>query len=103
MAKCDRLLKPLRSLLIRVSGRSDIDHDGWRNHWQSSSTAALFKQMLSSYSTKVYVQLYTSSNVLAATAFLYGLADDELTTGEKNDHDPHYPVINAAKAIVLAM
>ena len=38
-------------------------------------------------------------NVLSATAFLYGLAEDELRPHELNACDPQYPVIVAARAV----
>ncbi|MBX5438181.1 MAG: glycosyltransferase, partial [Thermoflavifilum sp.] len=99
IAECHRLLKSGGALLITVPGISAIDHDEWRDNWQGSYTAVSLKRLLCTCFAPEHLNLHTYGNVLAATAFLYGLADDELSTAEKNDHDPHYPVIIAACAI----
>ena len=38
-------------------------------------------------------------NVLAATAFLYGLASEELRPAELNHHDPDYQLVIAIRAV----
>jgi len=99
IAECHRLLKPGGSLLLTVPGISPIDHDEWKESWQGSFTAVSLRRLLRGSFCEENIRLYTYGNVLAATAFLYGLADDELTAEEKDDHDPHFPVIIAACAI----
>jgi hypothetical protein len=43
--------------------------------------------------------LQTHGNVLAATAFLQGLAVEDLRPPELDRHDPHYQVIITARAV----
>jgi hypothetical protein len=44
------------------------------------------------------VQVQAYGNLLAAIAFLEGLASDELSHGELNDRDNHYQIIVASRA-----
>jgi len=57
----------------------------------------------SGFSAKLFhpsdLQIETYGNVLAATAFLYGLADVELEQDELDALDPHYQVVITARAV----
>ncbi|SFV32058.1 glycosyltransferase [Thermoflavifilum thermophilum] len=99
IAECSRLLKPGGALLLTVPGITPIDHDEWKDSWQGSFTSTSLSRLLRTSFAPENLNLHTYGNVLAATAFLYGLVEDELTDAEKNDHDPHFPVIIAACAI----
>jgi len=48
---------------------------------------------------KANISVSAYGNVLAAVAFLYGLAESELRPSELDTHDPQYPVIVAARAV----
>jgi hypothetical protein len=45
------------------------------------------------------ISVTSYGNVLAAVAFLHGLAESELRSTELDADDPHYPVIVAARAV----
>jgi hypothetical protein len=45
------------------------------------------------------VHVESHGNVLAAVAFLHGLAAHELTCAELDDHDPLYQLVITARAM----
>jgi hypothetical protein len=59
------------------------------------SAEKLFEEIFSAERLEVC----SYGNVLAATAFLYGLAEEELRREELEAYDPHYPVIVAVRAV----
>lgn len=93
---CYRILKPGGSLLLTVPGISHIAQDQWGKYWYWSFTDASLTRMLDEVFKK-QIQINTSGNVLAATAFLYGMGRYELSDKILNDHDPHYQVIITAQ------
>ena len=99
LATLHRILKPGGILLTTVPGISQIarepgyaEADSWR--FTTSSVQRLFTEFFAE--TAVHVQSY--GNVLAASAFLYGLAVHELETNELDYHDRDYPVIISVRA-----
>jgi glycosyltransferase involved in cell wall biosynthesis len=94
-----RILKPGGILLATLPGISQIcrdraypEADSWR--FTASSARRLFNEYF--LENELCVQSY--GNVLAATAFLYGLATCELKPDELNHHDSDYPVILGVRA-----
>jgi hypothetical protein len=94
-----RILKPGGTLLVTLPCISQIcrdpgypDTDSWR--FSSYSARRLFSEYFCE--KDIYTQSY--GNVLAATAFLYGLATRELRASELDHHDPDYPVIIGVRA-----
>jgi SAM-dependent methyltransferase len=93
-----RMLKPGGVLLATVPGISSIEHDAkWPPFWTLSPTALRRLLEASFGDTNVNVSAY--GNVLAAVAFLHGLAESELQPAELDTHDPEYPVTVAARAV----
>ncbi|MBI1789613.1 MAG: glycosyltransferase [Acidobacteria bacterium] len=95
----ERILKPGGVLLATLPGISricrdqlDPESDCWR--FTASSARRLFAECLPAADLRVN----TYGNVLAAAAFLYGLASHELSPHELDHHDPDYPVIVAVAA-----
>lgn len=102
VASLHKMLKPGGALLVslpgisqRVRGRmlGGAGMDCWRYTADSANRlfAAAFGQ--------TNVQISTYGNVLAATAFLHGLVESELTRDELEFHDPDYEVLIAVKAV----
>lgn len=96
---CHRLLKPGGALLMTVPGISQIDYGEWGNTWYWSFTGKAIQKLLSEYFNPVDTLVQTHGNVLAASAFLYGMGQHEISNKEKDENDPHYQVIITARAI----
>jgi SAM-dependent methyltransferase len=95
-----RILKPGGTALITVPGISQIirpDIDTWGDYWRFTSLSArrLFEEVFEA--ENVTVDAY--GNVLTASAFLYGLAVEDLKRGELELHDPDYQVTICVKAV----
>lgn len=95
-----RLLKPGGVLLLTTPGISQIsryDMDHWGDYWRFTSASA--HRLFSEVFREDRVRIETYGNVLAATAFLYGLAAEELTEDELDYYDPDYEVTIAVCAM----
>jgi SAM-dependent methyltransferase len=99
LAHAVRVLKPGGTLLLTVPAVSrvppeegSLDTDYWR--FTEASVRRLLSELLPLEAFEVSVY----GNVLAATAFLQGLAAEELRAEELDQCDPHFPVIVAARA-----
>jgi SAM-dependent methyltransferase len=93
------VLKPGGVALITVPGISKIsryDMDRWGYYW--SFTTASMRRLLTAYFPSEGVEIEAHGNVLAATAFLHGLASEELRRKELDSLDPDYEVIITARA-----
>jgi SAM-dependent methyltransferase len=99
VATLHRMLKAGGVLLVTVPGVSSIDRGEWGATWYWSLTPAALQRLLEERFGREGVAVSCQGNVLAATAFLYGLVDSELEREELESPDPHYPVIVAARAV----
>lgn len=92
-----RMLRPGGSLLLTVGGISPVsrfDRERWGFFWWF--TAQSVERLLSDVFGRTPA-VRTYGNVLAATAFLHGLAVEDLPDASRLDAvDPDYPVIVAA-------
>ena len=89
---CHRLLRPGGVLLVTGPAVSRVRQgDYWR------FTPAALGRLLEEAFGKVTVRGY--GNVLAATAFLSGMAREEVPRRLLDKHDEHFPVIVAARAV----
>ena len=93
------LLKPGGVILLTVPGISSLCRKaGTADSWCWSFThISLHRLMVSQFGAE-QVDIRSYGNVCTATAFLHGLAADELETFEFDAFDPDYPVIVAARA-----
>ncbi len=98
---CARLLKPGGVLLCTAPAVRRIDYedgglqagDFWR------FTEASLRRLFAEAFAPGGVEVQSFGNVLAATAFLYGLAPRELTPGELDHVDPWFPVLYGVRAV----
>jgi len=95
-----RILKPNGVLLVTVSGINRIsryDMDRWGEYWRLTTLSAsrLFEEIFPP--SNVTVQGY--GNVLAAVAFLHGLAVSELSQQELDYCDPDYEILIGVRAV----
>jgi SAM-dependent methyltransferase len=94
-----RILKPGGVLLATFPGLSPIsryDMEQWGHFWAFTSLSAqrLFEEVF----PPDYVQIKPYGNVLAATAFLYGIAAQELRRGELEYFDRDYETLIGVRA-----
>ena len=93
-----RILKPGGVLLLTVPGITQIprvESSSW--YWSFSSLAA--ERLFGGAFAGGTVDVASHGNVLAATAFLYGLAERELRDHELDANDPDYPVTITVRAV----
>jgi Methyltransferase domain len=95
-----RILKPGGTLLLTTAGIAKIGRrlgrDDWGEYWHltTQSTEALLKNAF----PEGTIVVESHGNVLAAAAYLYGLATEELTTAELDYVDPDIEIIVTATA-----
>jgi SAM-dependent methyltransferase len=99
IATLHRMLKPSGVLLATVPGVSSIDRGQWGSSWYWSLSPAALSRLLEEKFDSANVNVIAYGNVLAAVAFLHGLAEHELSAAELDAHDPQYPMIAAARAV----
>jgi SAM-dependent methyltransferase len=99
LATLHRILKPGGTLLLTVPGITSISYDQWSTQWFWSFTDSSIRYLLQGLFANGDVEVSTFGNVLAATAFLQGIATQELTAAELDEHDPKYPCTIAARAV----
>ena len=99
IATLHRMLKPGGVLLATVPGVSSIDRGEWGSSWYWSLSPAALRRLLEEKFDSANVSVTAYGNVLAAVAFLHGLAEHELSAAELDAHDPQYPMIAAARAV----
>lgn len=93
-----RILAPGGVLLATFPGLSRISHTEWDGSWFWQFTSASARRLLQEAFPGGDVRVEVFGNVLTATAFLYGLAAEELTDAELTHHDPDYEVLIAIRA-----
>jgi len=95
-----RILRPGGVVLVTVSGiskisRYDVDH--WGHFWNFTSLSA--RRRFEEVFSRAHVRVNSYGNVLAAVAFLHGLAAAELRQADLDHHDPDYELIIAIRAV----
>jgi SAM-dependent methyltransferase len=98
LTRCARLLRPGGVLLAtlpclsRVDPAAGLDGDCWR--LTEASARALFAAAF----PPERVEVHAYGNVLAGTAFLYGLSGDDVGAEELGVLDPYFPVLLGVRA-----
>jgi SAM-dependent methyltransferase len=92
-----RILKPGGVLLLTVPGISPISRDQWGQSWYWGFTTLSVRRLLEEAFPSVCVEVDAYGNVLAATAFLQGLATSELQAEELNLRDAQYELLITAR------
>jgi SAM-dependent methyltransferase len=93
-----RALAPGGVLLVTAPGISPIDRGEWGKTWFWSFTPAAMERLFGDVFGPDAVMVKRYGNVFAATAFLQGLAVDELDTSDLDPSDRAYPVIVSVRA-----
>lgn len=94
-----RILKPGGTVLVTASGISRIssyDMERWGEYWRFTTLSA--KKLFANYFPEKNICVESHGNVLVATAFLHGLAVEDLKQKELDYNDPNYQVLITLKA-----
>jgi SAM-dependent methyltransferase len=93
------VLKPGGVALVTVPGISHINrHDPYSGLWCWNLTGLSMRRMFSEHFPAGAVEVETHGNVLAATAFLYGLGLPEVEASELDRRDPDYELLITVRA-----
>lgn len=94
-----RILKPGGVVLVTVPGitQSSEDTRQWGQYW--SFTALSIRRLFEEHFPAEKIDVEAHGNVKAATAFLYGLATEDLPQKELDFHDPDYEFLITLRAV----
>jgi SAM-dependent methyltransferase len=95
-----RLLKPGGVVLATVPGMSQVsraDQRDWGDWWRFTSQGA--RRLFADVFGDDAVEVTAHGNVLAACAFLYGLAAEDLTDAQLAFDDPDYELLTTVRAV----
>jgi SAM-dependent methyltransferase len=96
-----RILKPGGVILMTTHGTSKVgrrsEKDNWCIYWRLTVDSA--RRLFSDQFPLENVDVTGHGNILVATAFLYGLAAEELTAEELDTYDPDYQVLVTVRAV----
>ena len=93
-----RTLKPGGVLLATVPGISQLERGRGRTTWYWSLTILSTRRLAEEAFPRENVEVESHGNVLAATAFLMGLAAEELDWAELEHRDPLYQLLITLRA-----
>jgi SAM-dependent methyltransferase len=93
-----RILKPGGVLLVTAPGITPIARDRWGEQWYWSFTALSAERLFTEIFPSSATTIEAHGNVLAAIAFLEGLATQELDPVELDYDDPFYQVLITVRA-----
>ena len=98
LARLHRALAPGGVVLVTVPGISQIDRGEWGANWYWSFTRAALERLFTEAFGRDEVVVEHYGNVFAATAFLHGLALEEVDRRKLDPFDMSYPVVVAVRA-----
>ena len=93
-----RILKPGGVLLATIPGISQLERGPWKDAWYWSLTILSTRRLAEEAFPREKVEVESHGNVLAATAFLMGLAAEELDCAELEHRDPLYQLLITLRA-----
>lgn len=94
----DRILRPGGVLLASVPVVSrDATESGLVDYWRFTPHAC--KRLFGEVFGRDNIQVVSYGNVLSGSAFLYGMAYEELTADELDANDPIFPVVVCVHAV----
>lgn len=99
IATLHRILKPGGVLLATVPGITRIEAYDWGDSWYWNFTSHSIYRLLGEAFPSTHYSVESFGNVLAAAAFLYGLAAEELLPEELEARDPRYEVCITIRAV----
>ena len=95
-----RVLKPGGVLLLTVPGTiSQLEQGQWRSTWYWGFGPLAVQRLFGEIFGPANIEMTVHGNVLASTAFLQGLAAEELEPAELDTKDPLYPLLITVRAV----
>ena len=94
-----RVLKPGGVVLVTIPGITPLNDQEWNTCWCWSFTALSAQRLFEEVFPTTNIEIETYGNVMTATAFLQGLATQELRTEELTYRDHNYPVTITVRAV----
>jgi GT2 family glycosyltransferase len=95
-----RVLKPGGVLLLTVPGTiSQLERGQWRSTWYWGLGPLAVQRLFGEVFGPANLEISVHGNVLASTAFLQGLAAEELDPAELAAQDPLYPLLITVRAV----
>jgi len=98
IATLHRILRPGGVVLATVPGISQISDEQWRDSWYWAFTPLSARRLFGAAFAPENVRVEAHGNVLAASAFLQGMAAGELRAEELAHRDPSYPLLITVRA-----
>jgi SAM-dependent methyltransferase len=101
VATIHRILRPGGVALVTMPGISQLnrrDCETWGDYWCWGFTTRSAARLFEGNFAGGDVRVASHGNVLAATAFLYGLGRGELRRRELDHHDPDYQLLITVRA-----
>jgi glycosyltransferase involved in cell wall biosynthesis len=98
VATLHRALAPGGVVLATVPGITPVPEGTWRATWYWALTPTAARRLFGERFGPDGVEVRSFGNVLAATAFLQGLASEELRPHELDANDAAYPVVVTIRA-----
>jgi hypothetical protein len=95
-----RVLKPGGVLLLTVPGTiSQLEQGQWRATWYWGLGPLAVQRLFDEIFSPGNIEVTSHGNVLASTAFLQGIAAEELNSAELDHRDPLYPLLITVRAV----
>ncbi len=94
-----RIMKPGGVILATFPGITPLKDEEWNNCWCWNFTALSAQRLFEEVFPKENIQVETHGNVLTATAFLQGLAVEDIQKEKLDYHDPSYEVTITVRAV----
>ena len=94
-----RILKPGGVLLATVPSITRISHHEWGGSWYWGFSSNSARRLFGDAFPADDLAIESFGNVLAASAFLYGFAEEDLRRPELDFRDPEYEVIITVRAV----
>jgi SAM-dependent methyltransferase len=94
-----RILKPGGVLLATFPGLSKLSWTELPGSWYWGFTSNSARRLFGEAFAPAGVEVESFGNVLAASAFLYGLSHRELSRTELDYHDPEFDLLVAVRAV----
>jgi GT2 family glycosyltransferase/SAM-dependent methyltransferase len=94
-----RVLKPGGVVLATLPGISQRSRDQWADYWCWGFTRLSAGRLFAEFFPAEEIEVESHGNVLAATAFLQGLAANELSPEELEHQDPQYEMLITVRAV----